>query len=89
MIFNFKLPKLYWTFAVSYAQEILNRLPTRAVSKNKTPYELFLQKKPSVAHIQVFGCRAFVHVSDEKWSKLGPKVVKGFFVGLPENRKVL
>jgi len=51
MIFDSKLPKSYWTFAVSYAQEILNRLPTRAVSEDKTPYELFLRKKPSVAHI--------------------------------------
>jgi len=31
MIFDSKLPKSYWTFAVSYAQEILNRLPMRAV----------------------------------------------------------
>jgi len=87
MIFDSKLPKSYWTFAVSYAQEILNRLPTRAVSEDKTPYELFLQKKPSVAHIRVFRCRAFVHIPDEKRSKLDPKVVEGFFVGLPENRK--
>jgi len=51
MIFDSKLFKAYWTFAVKYAQEILNRLPTKAVSKDRTPYELFLQKKPLVAHI--------------------------------------
>jgi len=42
MIFNSKLPKSYWTFTMSYVQEILNRLPTKAVSEGKTPYELFL-----------------------------------------------
>jgi len=87
MMFDSKLPKIYWTFAVKYAQEILNRLPTRAVSENKTPHELFLQKKPSVAHIQIFGCRVYVHVPDEKRSKLDSKAVKGFFVGLSENKK--
>ena len=51
MMFDSKLSKAYWTFAVKYAQEILNRLPTRAVSEDRTPHELFLQKKPSVAHI--------------------------------------
>jgi len=51
MMFDSKLPKAYWTFAVKYTQEILNRLPTRVVSEDRTPHKLFLQKKPSVAHI--------------------------------------
>ena len=42
MMFDSKLFKAYWTFVVKYAQEILNRLPTKAVSKDRTPYELFL-----------------------------------------------
>jgi len=87
MMFDSKLPKAYWTFAVKYAQVILNRLPTKAVSEDRTPHELFLQKKPSVAHIRIFGCRAYVHVPDEKRSKLDPKSVEGFFVGLSENKK--
>ena len=87
MMFDSKLPKAYWTFAVKYAQEILNRLPMRVVSEDRTPHELFLQKKPSVAHIQIFGCQAYVHVPDKKRSKLDPKAVEGFFVGLSENKK--
>ena len=87
MMFDSKLPKAYWTFAVKYVQEILNRLPTRVVSKDGTPHELFLQKKPSVAHIQIFGCRAYVYVPDKKRNKLDPKAVEGFFVGLSENKK--
>jgi len=87
MIFDSKLPKSYWTFVVNYAQEILNRLLTKVVSENKTPHKLFLQKKPLVAHIQIFGCRAYVHVLDEKRSKLDPKAVEGFFMGLSENKK--
>jgi len=72
---------------VKYTQEILNRLPTKVVSEDRTLHELFLQKKPSVAHIRIFGCRAYVHVPDEKRSKLDPKSVEGFFVGLSENKK--
>ena len=87
MMFDSKLPKAYWSFAVKYAQEILNRLPTKAVSKDRTPHKLFLQKKPLVAHIQIFGCRAYMYVPDEKRSKLDPKSVEGFFIGLPENKK--
>jgi len=61
MMFDFKLSKTHWTFAVRYAQEILNRLPMRAISKEKTLHKLFLQKKPSVAHMQTFRCQAYVH----------------------------
>ena len=87
MMFDSKLSKAYWTFAVKYAQKILNRLPTRAVSKDRTLHELFLQKKLSVAHIQIFGYQAYIHIPDEKRNKLDPKSVKGFFVGLSENKK--
>jgi len=65
----------------------LNRLPTRAVSKEKTSHELFLQKKPSVAHIWTFGCQAYMHIPNKRKGKLNPKVVEGFFVGLAENKR--
>ena len=61
MMFDSKLSKAHWTFAVRYAQEILNRLPMRAISKEKTLHKLFLQKKPLGAHIQTFRCRAYMH----------------------------
>ena len=40
-----------------------------------------------MAHIQIFECQAYMHVPNEKRSKLDPKLVKGFFVGLSENKK--
>ena len=87
MLFESELPKFFWTFAVSYTQEILNRLPTQALNSNTTPYEAYHRKKPFVSHLQVFGCNAYMHVPDNKRGKLDAKMVEGFFVGLPENRK--
>ena len=43
VMFDSKLPKAHWTFVVRYAQEILNRLPTRAVSKDRTCQKCQLQ----------------------------------------------
>jgi len=51
MLLESEFPKSLWTFAVSYIQHILNRLPTRALDIDKTPYEVYHQKKPSVAHL--------------------------------------
>ena len=87
MLMELDLLKIFWTFAVSYTQEILNRLPTQTLNDNKTPYEIYYGKKPSMAHLQVFRCNAYVHVPDKKRGKLDAKIVKGLFVGLPKNKK--
>jgi len=87
MMHESDLPKNFQPFAVQYSQEIVNRLPTRALSENKTPYEAFYLKKPSVKHLQIFGCQAYVHVPDNKQGKLDAKTVEGHFIGLLQNRK--
>ncbi len=46
-----------------------------------TPKEKFTSKKPDVSHLKVFGCIAYVHVPNEKKSKLDPKVEKCIFIG--------
>jgi len=51
MLFESKLPKSFRTFAVNYTREILNRLPSWALPDEKTPYQAFHSKKPSVAHL--------------------------------------
>jgi len=87
MMFDTKLPKSFWTFAVNYSQEILNRLPTRALTEKMTPFEALYKRKPSVAHMRIFGCPVYVHVPDAKRGKLDAKAVSGLFVGLSQNRK--
>jgi len=46
-----KLLKSFWTFAVNYTQEILNRLPSQALPDEIIPYQAFHLKKPSVSHL--------------------------------------
>jgi hypothetical protein len=46
-----------------------------------TPEEKFTGKKPDVFHLIVFSCIAYVHVPDEKRSKLDPKADKCIFIG--------
>jgi hypothetical protein len=52
-----------------------------------TPKEKFTGKKPNVSHLRVFGCIAYVHVPDEKRSKLDPKVEKCIFIGYSLEQK--
>jgi len=46
-----------------------------------TPKEKFISKKSDVSHFKVFGYIAYMHVPDEKRSKLDPKVDKCIFIG--------
>ena len=54
---------------------------------NMTPNEVWSGKKPSISHIKLFGCNAFVHVPKEKRSKLDKKELKCIFIGYKEGMK--
>jgi len=66
------LPNYFWAEAVTTIVYIMNRTPTIVVH-GMTLEETFTCKKPNVSHLVVFGCIAYVHVLDEKRSKLDPK----------------
>ena len=50
-----------------------NRSPSRVLSQEKTPEEMWSGWKPSVAHLRVFGCKCFVLIPDKNRSKMGEK----------------
>jgi hypothetical protein len=74
------LSKKYWAFAVSVAVYLKNRTPTRTLY-SKTPYKAWHGSMPSLKHLRVFGCFAFVHVPKEKRKKLDYRATSGIFVG--------
>ena len=53
------LDKSFWAEAAMTAVYIKDRLPSPKCPL-KTPFELTYKYKPSVKHMHVFGCRAFV-----------------------------
>ena len=63
-----------------------NRSPTSALV-DKTPHEVWFGKKPSIAHLKIFRCDAFMHVPKEKRSKLDNKAEKCIFVGYKDGIK--
>jgi transposase InsO family protein len=81
------LPDTYWGDAILYSAHILNRVPTRAIDGNITPHEAFTGNKPSVSHLRVFGCKAHVHIPDEKRQKLSVKSLECVNLGYAEHRK--
>jgi hypothetical protein len=54
---------------------------------DKTPHEVWTGKKPSLTHLRVFGCDAYVHVPKENRSKLDKKDEKCIFIGYKDGLK--
>ena len=81
-----KLGLEFWAEAVTNAVYIRNRCPTSAV-QGKTPQEAWSGRKPSVAHVRVFGCIAYAKIPDAQRTKLEAKAVRCLFLGYCEGTK--
>ncbi len=86
MLSEKNLPNYFWAKAVATVIYIMNRTPTVAIH-GMTPEEKFIGKKPNVSHLKMFGYIAYVHVLDEKRSKLDPKANKCIFIGYSSKQK--
>jgi hypothetical protein len=60
---------------------VLNRSPTLVV-RNITPEEARSQIKPSVSYFKIFGCIVYVHIPNNKITKLDDKSLKCVFLGV-------
>ena len=85
MMNNSSVPVSLWMYALRTAAYLLNRIPSKAVPK--TPYELWMGRKPSLRHLHVWGCQAEVRIYNPHERKLDPRTISGFFIGYPEKSK--
>ena len=75
MVKSQALPHAFWLEAVMCATYVLKRCPTKTL-QNVTPYEAWHGKKPSIAHLRVFGCLAYALVPQQHQTKLDDKAIK-------------
>ena len=80
------LPVNLWTEAVSHAQYLINRSPTRANS-GATPEAKYSGKIPDISDLKIFGCVVFVHIPKENRKKLDSKTLKCMFLGFDSESK--
>ncbi|GKF24142.1 retrovirus-related pol polyprotein from transposon TNT 1-94 [Tanacetum coccineum] len=73
MLADSKLPTTFWVLVTK--------------PHNKTPYELFLGRKPALSFMRPFGCLVTILNTIDHLSKFDGKVDEGFFVGYSINSK--
>lgn len=86
MIHSKQMDYKFWAEAVNWAVHVLNRTGTSTVVE-KSPYELWHDKRANIDHLRIFGSEMFVHIPKEKRRKLDPKAVKCVFVGYDNDSK--
>ena len=69
------MPKFYWAEAIRTVVYIQNRIRDKV-----SAHELYFGRKLKLRHLRIFGSIAYVHVPDEKQTKLDPKSEKCILV---------
>ncbi|GJR68451.1 putative ribonuclease H-like domain-containing protein [Tanacetum coccineum] len=86
MLADLKLPTTFWAEAVNTACYVQNRVLV-IKPHNKTPYELFHGRTPSLSFMRPFGCPVTILNTLDHLGKFDGKADEGFFVGYSVNSK--
>ncbi|GKA47012.1 retrovirus-related pol polyprotein from transposon TNT 1-94 [Tanacetum coccineum] len=81
-----KLPTTFWAEAVNTACYVQNRVLV-VKPHNKTPYELFHSRTPTLSFMRPFGCLVTILNTIDHLGKFDGKADEGFFVGYSLNSK--
>ena len=77
------LPISLWGYTLESACYLLNRIPSKSVTK--MPYEIWIERKSVLSHLRVWGCPVYVkHLITDKF---GPRSDKCNFIGYPKETK--
>jgi len=82
MISHSSLPKPLWGETLKTVVYILNRVSCKAI--NKTPYELWTGKRPSIKHLHIWSCLAEARPYRPHERKLDSRKISCYFVGYAE-----
>ena len=85
MLCHSSLTSSLWIYALKIVVYLLDRVSSKAVLK--TPFELWIGRRPSLRHLHVWGCPAEVRVYNSHEKKHDSRTINGFFIGYPKNSK--
>src|SRR3954469_16452290 len=86
MINETNMAKHFWAEAINTVCYIHNRISIRPIL-NKTPYELWKNRKPNISYFHPFGCVCFILNTKDHLGKFDSKAQKCFLLGYSERSK--
>lgn len=85
LLHNSGFPHNFWAEAC-HTVYTLNRISSRLIPSN-TPFTLWHGFKPSLEHLRIFECHAYVYIEKQQCTKLDPKSHLCYFLGYCDNTK--
>jgi hypothetical protein len=79
------LPIRLWMEALKTIVHIFNRVPSKSVAK--IPYKMWIDRKPTLNYLYVWGCSTEAKLFNPSIEKLDPKTVSYYFIGYPDKSK--
>nr|GEX82449.1 hypothetical protein [Tanacetum cinerariifolium] len=86
MLADAKLPVTFWAKAVNTACYVQNRVLVNK-SQNKTPYELFNHRTPTIGFLKPFGCHVMILNTLDNLGKFDANKDGGYFIGYSMSSK--
>lgn len=83
LLHQFDLPECLWEDALNVAVYLYN------ITRRKdgiVPYKLWNNREPSLKHLKVFGCAAWVRIPKERRKKLDPQAELMMFIGYHDEK---
>jgi len=80
MLYNAGLGSEYWSYALTHAVYVKNRLPHTRFKLQMSPYESLTGIKPNLSNLKVWGCRVIVKQPIIKKAKLDDVSTQGIFL---------
>lgn len=87
MLHQKNIPKKFWAEALSTAVYIRNRMTSRSLPANTTPYHIWMQSTPNLKNLRVFGSKCWYVIPKKNIKKLDARACEGMFVGYSANSK--
>jgi hypothetical protein len=86
MLNDAKLSDGYWREVVSTTIYILNKGQLR-INSNKTPYELWFGRAPSLKYFRLFGSKCYIKRLDDNLRKIDARSDEGILLDILLTRK--
>ena len=85
MLRNLTLFVSLWMYALKNVIYQLNRVSSKAIPK--TPFELWMNKTPSIKHLYVWGCQTEIKIHIPQERKLDARRISEYFISYLEKSK--
>lgn len=87
MLIHKGVNKHFWAEALRTAAYVRNRVTSRSIASDTTPYQLWYGEKPDIGHLRIFGSYCWYKLPKQHITGLDSRANKAIFLGYAANKK--